>query len=394
MIKRISRILLKGIYYLLWVLPLRNRVVASAYGGHQYADNPRFITEQIHQDDPSVEIIWVMRKDARVETPGYVKTVSGIFSVMIAYATAGVWIETHHIPLYVTRRKSQMMIETWHGGLGIKRIGNDAVYYERKRGVNPHVAHTVASASVFLSNCDHLTSIYREGFGYKGKVWKCGFPKNDALLLPPDNARAAVRASYGLPQESRILVYAPTFRQYKTDGNTYGVKMDELRAVLQKCWGGEWTLIVRWHPILASNFTSPAEMYGNAVLDGSFYPNMQELIQGCDVFLTDYSSAVFDAAQCGVPCFLYTPDFEKYKDERGVYYELDELPFPHGDDNAELCKCVENYDKEKAKRDWQAFIQRTGLYESGHAARDVAALAEAWLKGDHTALDRIPDETI
>ncbi len=47
---------------------------------------------------------------------------------------------------------------------------------------------------------------------------------------------------------------------------------------------------------------------------------MYEILAGCDAFMTDYSSAAFDAALMKCPVFLYVDDYEKYEKEREESY--------------------------------------------------------------------------
>ena len=122
------------------------------------------------------------------------------------------------------------------------------------------------------------------------------------------------------------------------------------------------------------------------------YPDMQELILASNAFMSDYSSGIFDAALCKIPCFTYAPDYEEYKEKQGVYYELSELPFPF----AKTFDCLldilktnkESFDTNK----WNAFTNLTGLYETGHAAKDIANLVNEYINGNRTPLDEIQSD--
>ena len=108
------------------------------------------------------------------------------------------------------------------------------------------------------------------------------------------------------------------------------------------------------------------------VIDATSYPEMQDLILASDVFLSDYSSGIFDAALREIPCFTYATDFDEYKKDRGVYYEMDELPFPYAKNNEELINHILNYDHDAYINKWKQFAKRTGLFETGHAADDIS----------------------
>lgn len=50
---------------------------------------------------------------------------------------------------------------------------------------------------------------------------------------------------------------------------------------------------------------------------------MYEILAGMDAFITDYSSAAFDASEADIPVFIYADDIEKYMNDRGsLLWEL------------------------------------------------------------------------
>lgn len=71
-------------------------------------------------------------------------------------------------------------------------------------------------------------------------------------------------------------------------------------------------------------------------LNATSIPDMWDLVIATDVMMSDYSSCVFDAAMRRIPCSIYAFDYDEYKQYRGVYYELEELPFPYAQNNDEM----------------------------------------------------------
>ncbi len=51
-------------------------------------------------------------------------------------------------------------------------------------------------------------------------------------------------------------------------------------------------------------------------------PDITDLLLACDVFVTDYSSTMFDFTATGKPIVFYVPDLEEYDTSRGVYFDL------------------------------------------------------------------------
>lgn len=371
------------LYYVFRLFPLKNIVVATSFRGKIYGDNPMYIVEEMHKMDPSLKIVWIKNKSYGVSTPDFLKVIHfySYFKKTLAMATAKVWIDSNLLESNIRKRKGQLFIETWHGGLGVKKIGIDVLHDSTEK---KEYALTNRLADVFLSNSDFLTKIYRNDFHYRGKVWKVGFPKNDGMT---DKAKAAarikIRRDFKLNSSVRIFLYAPTFRdtlENKTLEKMARMDWEKIHDTLKEKWNGEWKIVVRWHPrlkLLGQSMKSPDER----ILDATQYPDMQTLLLGCDAFLSDYSSAIFDAALTGIPCFTLASDFETYKAERGVYYEMEELPFPYAKTLDELALNIRDFDEENFGKKWATFKKETGLVETTHAGRDVAQMILDFLKG-------------
>ena len=91
---------------------------------------------------------------------------------------------------------------------------------------------------------------------------------------------------------------------------------------------------------------------------------------------------------------MFATDFEEYRKDRGVYYELEDLPFPCGRNNDELLERVRNFDEVQYNAAWKSFTEKVGLHETGHASKDIATVIAAFIKGDSTPLNEIQNDEI
>lgn len=386
------------IYYVCRMFPLQDKVVATSFYGKKYGDNPQFILEKLIELNPDLDIVWMQDNEFDYNVPKTVRTIDFVhhkIRKIYEYATAKVWIDTHHLQISARKRRGQFFIETWHGGLGIKKLEGDV---SELHDFMETVYHTSKLADVFISNSKHLTDIYRRAFGYRGKIWKCGYPKNDILFSAPDQARKKVREFYGLDSNTRILIYAPTFRdnnRWELDSDAllgiYNIDYERLHTALTEKMGGNWYIFLRFHPNIINTFSIERQQE-EYVINATKYPDMQELVLSCDAFISDYSSCIFDAAIREVPCFTYATDADVYKEYRGIYYEMEELPFPYARNNDELEENVRKFDFNEYLNLWNAFKLRMGLHETGHAAQDIAELINAYIKGDTKVLEEIKSE--
>jgi CDP-glycerol glycerophosphotransferase len=58
----------------------------------------------------------------------------------------------------------------------------------------------------------------------------------------------------------------------------------------------------------------------------SAHPVVEDLYLAADVLITDYSSAMFDFAVLDRPLVIFAPDWPAYRELRGAYFDLMELP--------------------------------------------------------------------
>lgn len=90
------------------------------------------------------------------------------------------------------------------------------------------------------------------------------------------------------------------------------------------------------------------EVNNNSCISMTHYSDMQELIAAADLLITDYSSCMFDMAIAQKPCVLYVPDLQQYlANERGLYFDIETLPFPIAQNMKQLCNTVKDFDLER-----------------------------------------------
>ena len=379
-----------GMYLVLRPFPLRKQIIASTFNGTKYGDNPEYIYELFYQRHPQIPLIWLVDKGKQYDVPDYV--IPYVCSMGIAcwkrfyiYYRSLVWIDTHHIDKYLFKRKSQLFIETWHGGLGIKKIEGDVDRYKNNFFQMQKVQSTSRKANVFISNSNHLTNIYRNAFGYKGEILKCGYPKNDILIKHNNVNVGEIKKNIGISTKAKMILYAPTFRaasEYRgfINEEIYKIDVNLLLNKMRSFTGEEWVFVVRWHPFMANEIDASSLFNCRYVVDSTNYPDMQKLILASDIFVSDYSSCIFDAAIAGKPCFIYAKDFDEYVGERGAYYTLKELPFTYADNTMDLIDNIVHFSKDDYLRRWNGFKRMTGLTENGNASICIVDYIERFLK--------------
>lgn len=357
--------------YLMRFFPIQKKVFGRGIKG-RYSDNTMLIFEELKKDS-SIKLVWDKSENPDQSLIEGVKLVSFRNMLRMAYelTTSRVLITMTAMPLPFRKRKGQVILNTWHGGLGIKKVASD------EGGQSSHaklkVAMTNQITDVFISNSNHLSKVYRNSFGYKGPIWKCGYPKNDQLLDSKEVYKKRICKYYNVSEDVRFFLYAPTFRtieeQYVKDVSCYKIDFDAIKKALEERFGGVWQILVRYHPNLSKDELEVPNM--PFIKNVTSYSDMQDLIIASEALASDYSSCIFDGAIAGLKCFLYATDYTDYKQLRGVYYDLETLPFPFAENNSQLIANIITYNESQWKNQWDMFADKMGLIVSGHATIDI-----------------------
>ena len=108
------------------LLPVKKgRIVAENFFGKGYGDNPKYIYDEL-LINPELELVWLIKKNTDTEFPVGVNVVKrGTLKELYYLATAQVWIDNSRKHYGIRKRKGQMYIQTWHGGIALKKIEKD-----------------------------------------------------------------------------------------------------------------------------------------------------------------------------------------------------------------------------------------------------------------------------
>ncbi|MEO3875944.1 CDP-glycerol glycerophosphotransferase family protein [Nonomuraea sp. B12E4] len=318
--------------------PLNDATVYVVNDGRLYADSVRAIYEERLRRGDDREHIWIV-KDGAFVPPGNATVVrAGSREHHAALARSRHIVTNSFLPAWFRAREDQVVVQAWHG-TPIKRIGNDQPHMARdpKPPIWHRQAAEVRGWDLLLSQSPWATPVLRRAFGYKGEILESGLPRNDVLNSPDrDELAAAVRERLGLAKGKRVVLYAPTYRDY--DRKNAMVKLDLAKA--RQALGADHEILVRAHPMQAM----PA--VPDIAHDVTTYPDIADLLLVADVLVTDYSSVMFDFACTGRPIVLYGYDLPKYSAKRGIYLDLAaQAPGPVLSTSAEVIEALRSIDK-------------------------------------------------
>ncbi len=374
-------------------LPIdKNKIVFENFKGSSYGCNPKYITEEIIKRKLPYELVWIVKSVTQEEEngnfPPQVRLVSrGRIDSLKELASAKLWIDNQRKIYYLRRglekKPSQYYIQTWHGSLGIKKIGLDSQLSQVENEWIPFGIKDAEMTDYIISNSDFETNVFKSNFFGKGNIKPWGHARNDIFFKDNqtiEKLKSKIKAEFNIPQDKKIMLYIPSFRD-DFDLKCFQIDTEMLKSALNKKFGGDWVIAVRMHPHL-KNYSSELFNFSETVVDASFYPDIQELLVASDGAITDYSSCIFDFMLSRKPAFIFATDIEKYNTDRGFYYPLESTPFPVAINNEQLEQNILNFDNEKYQKDVELFLQDKGCIEDGHAAERIVDLIEKIMKDE------------
>ena len=371
--------LIRVITFPVRLIPVKkNRILFTGLTGgnvYDYSCNPKYIYEYMRDHYPGkFEYIWAVSdpvKYAFLEEEGVKLLKHFTVSSFPMLLTSKVIVTNGSYAPWFPFRKNQYVINTWHGGGAYKKVENerpDAGFATRKRA-----EFCARNIDLFLASCKvQEEQMIRTTYNYKGEVLRAGTPRNDKLITgQTDEMASRVKLKYNIPEDGKIILYAPTYRRAERP-----VELDGDRLInMIKENGEQWYFLSRYHRYQKEDMN--IRVKGKNVINVADYPDMQELLCACDVLITDYSSCVWDYSFLKKICVLYVPDKEEYISETGFYVGMEEWPFYEAKNINELSECIKKLIDDKNHNDpyWKRLndhLKRLCSYETGHAAESVA----------------------
>ena len=370
--------LLRLILSIFWIIPVKkNKVVFTSYEGRQYSCNPKYLFEyMINHYGNIFSYIWVINKASIL--PGEFKKNKTVKFLSFWYffhiLTAEIIIENSAVKCYLPFRKKQVIVNTWHGGGAYKKVSTDALTYQKKM-ISMKIAKRINAKTIkyVISSCEKFTAV-------SSKVWAIpdekflaiGMPRNDIFFNISDSIKRKVKDFFILEGDEKIILYAPTYRgDYRNaDSIDFSLDIERLLQAFTKRFEHNFIFLYRSHIFNKLNLS----IINSNIVSATNYPDMQELLLAADIFITDYSSSIWDYSFTFKPCFIYAPDLKQYHKEHGFYTPIEEWPFPLAVNNGQLVDNILNFNEDLYK---QAVIKHhadMGSYENGTACEQFCKI--------------------
>ena len=366
-------------------------ILFEAYHGAHYNCNPRGIYEEMIRDDRYVEckFVWAFQE------PDKYKFLEDNFRTIVVKknskryyrycASAKFIIANSLLVSWLTLKKEQVYIQTWHGK-PIKRISYGNMFdTDLKKSLNEtkrQFAKDGKKITKLLSPCAFFSPIMGEAYHFselrKNDIIETGYPRNDALFQYTEERISCIKKELGIELEKKVILYAPTWREKFTEyleKEHFDINLEVSKSInftkLKEQLGEEYVILFRAHHYDAEKVD--VSIHQGFVIDITDYENVNDLYVISDLVISDYSGVIFDFALLRRPMIFYMFDRELYVTKlKGVYIDFDELPGIIVEKEEDLVSAIRKQLTEFiCDEKYEKFLQKYCPYDDGKAGQRV-----------------------
>ena len=239
-------------------------------------------------------------------------------------AKAGYLINDTTFPGRYIKKDGQIYLNVWHG-TPLKRMGQDNA--DERYDMGNIMRNLLMSDYLVFPNLymeEKMAGAFNLTELYQGRILHEGYPRN-CIFFDQEHGRL-LKDQLGY-QGCQLSIYMPTFRG-RTDnveGDPYVEQVKEYLRIIDSRMDDNQILLVKLHPLVQKQL--------GQITYRHIRPFPQDLdtydvLNACDVLITDYSSVLYDFANTGRKIILFAYDKEDYLGHRGMYEDISTYPFP------------------------------------------------------------------
>ena len=322
-----------------FVKPDDKLILFISFGGKKYDDSPKSIYDAMLQDNRFNEfkIVWAFNDPDSYEIPLGEKIKTDTLTYFKTALKARVWITNSSIERGLSfKGKNTFYFNTWHG-TPLKKMGSDINSNNKSFSAKGKTRY-----DVFTVQSQYEGDIFSRVFNINpNNIKLIGLPRNDIFDSYTKEYYKTIKNKLNISDQKKVILYAPTFREYETSGG-----MERVLAVPMQIekWreelSNEYVLLFRAHYEVAKSMNIRND---NFIKNMSDYPCLEELMIVSDILISDYSSIFFDYSIMHKPMLCYAYDYEKYTNERGMYFDI-RTYLPTASNEDELISLIKRID--------------------------------------------------
>ena len=315
----------------------KKNIIFLSFDGKQISGSPLYISEYISERYKNEYTIdWVLHK-SKINT-NQRKDINiieiGSFKFYFKILTSKYIITNDRINSFIPVSANQVLVNTWHGGGLFKKtypISIDKKRYAYLKWLNNRDSKRT---TLYLSSSKKWTEkVLRTTFNYKGEVCNSGLPRNTIFFKKKNKV---IKEILNIPFNDGVILFAPTYR-VNLNNSHENLNIENCINFWEKKEYKKFHFLYRGH-----HMTNKSSLNGS-FLDVSNYPDMQELLSISDVFISDFSSSLWDFSLTKRPSFIFAPDIKDFNKINGFESDYKSWPFDIAHNNSELTSNMINY---------------------------------------------------
>lgn len=338
----------------LFVRPDDKLVLFISFGGRKFDDSPKAIYDQMIKDPryDGYKIVWAFNNPDAFDIPRGEKVKCDTLAYFKTVLKSRVWISNSTVERGLSfKGKHTFYFDTWHG-TPIKKMGSDVGSSNKSFKGKGNWA-----VDYFTCQGEFEADVFGRVFCSVGrdKMHVIGLPRNDVYANYTEEYMLSLREKMGIPANKKVILYAPTFREYdKTYSMEVKVSVPMRLDKWRKELGEDYVLLFRAHYEVAKGLNIKDDDF---VREMSGYPQLEDLMIVSDLLISDYSSIFFDYSIMPKPMLSFCYDYDKYASERGMYFDIREW-LPSADNEDEMLALIKNGNAEEQIAKTKAFQKK------------------------------------
>lgn len=301
----LQNVVLPGIYNKYKDLPIEKGKIIFAASHHEGLDeNMRPVADRLNKY--GYTYIDMCRDYSLMSTS---EKTAHVKEFMKEYATAEyVFLSNYFLPVASCKKRPETkVVQLWHSGGLLKTMGFDAkddipAYYNKS---------PMNNTDIFAVSAKSVAPFIEKALKLSHNICKpLGMARTDSYYDEEKNAEQRERFYKLYPEAKgkKICIYAPSF-----SGNAGNPDCKGLKSGINKVFdrlSDEWFCIITLHPLLQKKYP-----------EYKCRMHTYEMLPAADLLITDYSSIVYDHMLYRKPFIFFVPDYDHYKNGRGLYLE-------------------------------------------------------------------------
>ncbi len=299
----------------------------AGQGGGDFRGNPKYLFCYIARYRKDIAAYWIANDEETVEfvrSLGYTAYLTNTVEADAASDYTGVLV-AEQVKLAIPEGMKKCIYLNLYHGVGAKDVERALL----EGGMAGELAHKYIEHNqyyrnnqLFLTPSPMMEDDFMRMCGIDPDCTvRAGYPRNiyQKYFEKIETFDHDILKAKNLPADTKIAVYAPTYRQ-SMEGEVYACAIPDTKRLAKACEESGILLILKMHPLMEKEhgFLSARKLYGDE--KGLYFwdnkDDIYEILDKIDLGVIDYSSIFTDMVSSGIRDFIrYVYDYDQEKEK-------------------------------------------------------------------------------